>query len=641
MDPLNLQATTENDINPLQVKELFCKEILPDLSYNNYGYDTETIEKLKSLSKKIITKPLHFDYKRENLTETTVDKTSEGTSSIDWMEVDKDLNCPDGYGYMDFGMAELHQESSIESAEEEENEPEGDTSINAILEKYNIPDRVYSTQELICRQESEQLYCFRESQLIDVFGDAGSDPLADNSITKIQNETSDYDEYDHLCDGGRLPEILNNTKPLTTSLETAHRPVTLKRNSSSLSDINFANNFDEKGSELSSPKRIRMSYLLEADYHLSSSDAETRQIESDSPIQQVKEKSLENNGHEAAEESGNNFVENSNKEDGSNDSNITEHNGAVQKSTDEIVAELQKRLDEAKSNDEIQKILDEGGDYLSMLVFPYQEPDIQVVDEPEKKEEDKNENSNTVEESRTVKNIQEPKVQPALKTFARKLKNARPKLSYDNTESSDSISLEDSSNPLLMNDTVLSGSHKDCIGIVKDLELVSSTSNLSTSCGSSRSSHLSNSILFKDHSNNHPTIQQSPKENAAVNMLTEEEIIERLQALIDAAESPEEINRILIENEQYRYDIIIPFKEPELPQDAQSSFAKPTQKVNQESQNVQKQAKTKNNLERSSSRIELSFLLDQNVNIQRKKAAVPQPKEVDEIVAIDLIDDDD
>lgn len=38
-------------LSPLEVKELYFKEILPHLNTNNYGYDEETVKNLKNLSK--------------------------------------------------------------------------------------------------------------------------------------------------------------------------------------------------------------------------------------------------------------------------------------------------------------------------------------------------------------------------------------------------------------------------------------------------------------------------------------------------------------------------------------------------------------------------------------------------------------
>lgn len=669
---LNLQETTENLINPLQVKEIFCKEILPDLSYNNFGYDNEIIEKLKRLSKKLITKPLHFDSKLEHLTETIVDNTSNGSSSINWIEVDRDIYNTD---------ADLHSESLVESAEEEEdNESELDTSIKAILKKYT-PDRVYSTQGSVCCQESEKLYSFRESQLQNVFDDAESDPLTNNSNTDNSKYNSNYDVYDYLCDGGRLSEVFIHSKPSTSLESTADRSVPLKRKSNSVTDTNF----DKTASKISSPKQSRLSNSMDADYFPSFSEAETNRIRLDTLIQQLEDKSLENYGNDTADESSNNKCN-----EGNNGSNITENNRAAQKSTDQIVAEIQNRLNEARSNNEVLKILEEYTKYLRILESPLTEPDIQVENEAEKNKNYKNDSLKTVEESQTVKNTEQPKVKPLGTKFARKLKSVRPKLTYDSTECIDSIRLEESLNPLLLNDTILSGSHEDCIGKVQDL--ISTSPQLSKSHVSSHD----HSYSLSHHSN----------ENAVETQATKEEIIEKLQALIDAAKTTEEINRILDENDQYRYYLIYPFKEPELlktpsksPQketkekiieriqnqlntaedsdtihkilkenkdylqyllipfippalDAQLSPTKPSQKDKPKSQNDQKQplnVKPVNennlndapNLERNTSRTELSFLLCQNFNVVRKKAAVPQPKILDENVIIDLIDDDD
>ncbi|XP_070497982.1 uncharacterized protein [Chironomus tepperi] len=631
-----IHATTEeSSLNSLQVKEIFYKEILPDLSYNNFGYNNEIVERLKSLK-------------------TTADNNSDGTSSIDWMEIDK---MPNGIVEEEH-VDEVTEDQSIST----DNESEGDVVVNAILAKYHIDGHVRATQEVVFSQETEQMYMFQESQLINIYGAAESDPLANSFNAENTKENNE-------CEG-------------RTSVGTENRRTSLKRRSNSLSDINSATNFDQNDSELQS-KRSK-SNSLDENRIASLSDSATNQFEVERIVN-----SHEKFGSILVEKSV--LKESSNKEACENSNNI--ENDETKKSADDIVAEIQKRLNEAKSSDEILAILEENDEYLSMLEIPFHMPDtivnnvpeIIVTDEPEIIEEQKEISSES---------IKQPEEEPARSKCVRNLKNFRPKFNYD-SPCSDSISQEESSSSLQHNDTILAGSHKICRGEVNSSSRVSKSRRSQSS--TSTSAQPTNSLA-----------SQSESHSNTVNMEEEvnDEMIEKIQAMIDSAESPEEIDRILKENEPYRYYIALPFREPEslittakpsgkskdeivaeiqkqldttqnsdtinrilkeneeYLEDLEIPFSWPSfiqssckstqenspQKVKQEAPSVQKQAlkvKVENNipetanLDKTSSRTELSFLLSQNVNVRKKrKEGAVQLKKVNENAFVDLTDDD-
>jgi len=597
------QETTEMQINPLEIKELFFKEILPDLNYINFGYDNETVEKLKNFSKKIIINPLHFDSNGENITEKDID--NDGTSSIDWIEVDKVL--AESVENKTENLAELPEEQIMST----DDEYEGDDSVNAILAKYSISGHVRASQETFLSQPSEQMYCFRESQLINIFDSAENDPL-ENNISNTENPI-ESDAHDYLSDGGKLPNVASefldsaetfkcSETPSNSILfdNTEHRRKSLKRKSSSLTNINLA--IDNDFIEFSKPKRRFSDSLQDKEFSLMS---ESSKIELASITQRINDLQATNKELEAEKES--KEITNPTSFHNANDSKIVENsNNEAKKSTDEIVAEIQKQLFAATNNEEIQRILDEHNEYLLMLEIPFIMPPDSSNNISENKEEEKSDSSKSAKESQNVKSTQQPQVSKFVgKKIARDLKYCRPKLSYDITQCSDTINSEETSNWLTMNDTVLSGSHKDCIGTVQDLDYIplSQSSNFRTSqLPTSRS---------QSHSNSHPQLPE--------NVLTDQatEIIKKIQKQLNVAESAEEIDRILDENDKYRIYVRIPFLIPldqNSPEETEKSPEKilSKEKINPEKSKEEIIADIQKQLDAAETAEEIDRILDEN-----------------------------
>ncbi|CAH1728301.1 unnamed protein product [Chironomus riparius] len=688
--------TTEQRLNSLQVKEIFYKEILPDLSYNNFGNDNKTVEKLKNLK-----------WTLNN------NDSNDGASSINWIEVDRALDEPDNT--VEMKMACLHSENLDENTEEQsiltDNENDGDNSINELLVKYDIPGQVRAVQDPFISQESEQIFSFRESQLINVFGAVESDPLAMKSNEEIPKEGNSYDSYDSLCDGGRLldyTEVSNHIKTSVACVSFESTEHLLKRKYSSLTNVNLTTDFDQDNTEVSLTKRRRSNSLQAFQFSLLSDSGES--VELASIVQRLDESSHENNENVMADSS-------NKSQDNNNFSKETSNidNNENKKSTDEIVAKIQMRINNAvKNGEEILTILLENEEYISMLEIPSFLPKSPINDEPRNREEKKNDSQKSIE---NTESISQPKVKPARTKYARALQIYGPKLTYESSQGSDPTNTEETLNPLLLNDTVLSGSHKDCIGEVKEITLISSSQSLSSSHGSqssksrglqfSKSGSQLSTCCISQSQNNSAQLQQSPEKTELCSKGHEDEVIKNIQALLDAAKSSEEINRIIDENYEFCDYLVIPFHEPDdnisqitshepnekaakskdeiiaeiqkqldaaldqntiekildeneeyseyltvpffmppLSHEAQPIPKNCTKKVMQKTRNEGKQVKTENNipetdnLERSSSRTELSFLLMQNVNI-KKRRAVSQPKKLEENLIIDLVDDSD